>query len=75
MRPLDEMTGTTPIAGEIVGLLYFVLPHADRPSFTARLKQVVLSLSVKDQDGIEWGTERRLDSFGDDEIEKYTPDE
>jgi len=71
MRALDEMTGTTPFQGEATGLVYFVLPKTSRSSFEADLAQAVLSLSVKDQDGVEWATERHVNSLGP--AEKYDP--
>jgi hypothetical protein len=71
MGALDEMTGTTPFQGEATGLVYFALPNVNRSSFRPHLLQAILSLSVKDQDGGEWHTERRVDSMGPSE--EYAP--
>jgi hypothetical protein len=71
MSALDEMTGTTPFQGQATGLVYFVLPNVSRLSFRLRLLQAILLLSVKDQDGGEWHTERRVDEMGPSE--EYDP--
>lgn len=72
LRALDEMAGLTPIAGETTGLVYFVVPKMTN-SVPLDLSQTVLSLTVKDQEGVEWSTECCLGSFSDDEIEYMPP--
>jgi hypothetical protein len=64
MRALDEVTGTISFQGEVTGLIYFVLPDVTRASLKENLMETVLTLSVKDQNGVEWSVDQRLDSLG-----------
>jgi hypothetical protein len=71
---LDVMTGTKPIMGIETGLLYFVLPNARKPWFNVHKRQFVLSLSVRDQEGVEWRSpELPMSSFRPDETETFPP--